>query len=131
MVLWAYTKALFLMFLPMVLGTFTVIYKYIFLSLTQFYLKLYSGAIKFASFELSKIFVEARTPIKFHPAVQFACAAGAMLACSVVLVPGEVLKTKLQGGVVTSLFGGIKQIIKSEGVGGLFAGYFATLVRYK
>lgn len=88
-----------------------------------------SGAIKFATFELSKVFVERRTPIKYHPAVQFLCAAGAMLACSVVLVPGEVLKTKLQGGVVSSLLGGVKQILKEEGFGGLFAGYVATLVR--
>ena len=61
----------------------------------------YSGAIKFATFELSKVFVEARTPIKFHPIAQFICAAGAMLACSVVLVPGEVLKTRLQAGLVS------------------------------
>ena len=37
-----------------------------------------SGAIKFAAFELSKIFVEARIPIKYHPLAQFVCAAGAM-----------------------------------------------------
>ena len=45
-----------------------------------------------------------------------------MLACSVVLVPGEVLKTKLQGGVIASLFGGITQIFKAEGIAGLYAG---------
>lgn len=60
----------------------------------------FSGAVKFATFELSKVFVEARIPLKFHPVAQFACAAGAMLACSVFLVPGEVLKTRLQAGVV-------------------------------
>ena len=65
------------------------------------YTYIYSGAIKFATFELSKVFVEARTPIKFHPIAQFICAAGAMLACSVVLVPGEVLKTRLQAGMVS------------------------------
>lgn len=47
-----------------------------------------------------------------------------MLACSVVLVPGEVLKTKLQGGVISSLLGGISQILKSEGIAGLYAGKY-------
>ena len=82
----------------------------------------FSGAIKFATFELSKVFVEARTNPSFHPTAQFLCAAGAMLACSVVLVPGEVLKTKLQGGVIASLFGGITQIFNTEGIAGLYAG---------
>ena len=59
-----------------------------------------SGAIKFASFEISKVFVEARVPSKYHYLTQFACAAMAMLACSVVMVPGEVLKTRMQAGVV-------------------------------
>jgi hypothetical protein len=78
-----------------------------------------SGAIKFAVFEVSRSFAQARTPVQYHPAVQFVCAAGAMLACSIVLVPGEVIKTKLQGGVISSMVGGIQQILKSEGVGGL------------
>lgn len=88
-----------------------------------------SGAIKFATFELSKIFVEARLPSKYHPVTQFVCAAGAMIACSFVMVPGEVLKTRLQAGVVKNLGDGIVQTLKQEGIGGLFAGYYATLVR--
>lgn len=88
-----------------------------------------SGAIKFASFELSKIFVEARVPLKFHPLMQFVCAAGAMLACSVVLVPGEVIKTRLQTGMVTSVLQGITQTLQQDGIGGLFAGYYATMLR--
>jgi len=88
-----------------------------------------SGAIKFAAFELSKIFVEARVPVKFHPQMQFVCAAGAMLACSLVLVPGEVIKTRLQTGMVSSLIQGITQAIKQDGIAGLFAGYYATMLR--
>lgn len=88
-----------------------------------------SGAIKFATFEVSKRFLEVRLPAKFYSATQFVCAAGSMLACSFVLVPGEVLKTRLQTGMITSLFGGISQIVKAEGVKGLFAGYYALLVR--
>lgn len=88
-----------------------------------------SGAIKFAAFELSKIFVEARIPVKYHPLAQFVCAAGAMLACSVVLVPGEVIKTRLQTGMVSSVIQGITDTIKQDGIGGLFAGYSATMIR--
>ena len=88
-----------------------------------------SGAIKFAAFELSKIFVEARVPVSYHPLSQFLCAAGAMLACSLVLVPGEVIQTRLQTGMVSSVFQGISQTIKQDGIGGLFAGYAATMLR--
>mmetsp|Transcript_106896 Transcript_106896/g.300563 ORF Transcript_106896/g.300563 Transcript_106896/m.300563 type:complete len:342 (+) Transcript_106896:1-1026(+) len=88
-----------------------------------------SGAVKFATFEASKTYLERRLPPKYHPAVQFLCAAGAMLACSVILVPGEVLKCKIQAGGATSLGGAISSILKTEGIKGLFAGYYATLVR--
>lgn len=88
-----------------------------------------SGAIKFASFEISKIFVQARVPLRFHPLTQFICAAGAMIACSVVMIPGEVIKTRMQAGMATSLFDGIARTLRDEGIGGLFAGYYATLVR--
>ena len=57
-----------------------------------------SGAIKFASFEVSKVFLEKRLPLKFHPAIQFVCAGAAMIACSFVMVPGEVIKTRMQAG---------------------------------
>lgn len=60
-----------------------------------------SGAIKFATFELSKQFLERRLPSKYHPLIQFFCAATAMLACSIVLVPGEVVKTRMQAGAVS------------------------------
>jgi hypothetical protein len=45
--------------------------------------------------------VEERVPAKYHPYTKFLCAAGAYIACSVALVPGEVLKTGLQAGVVS------------------------------
>lgn len=88
-----------------------------------------SGAVKFATFEASKKFLEARVPEKYHSITNFVCAAGAMIACSFILVPGEVLKTRLQAGAALSLGGTIAQILKSEGIRGLYAGYYATLVR--
>lgn len=88
-----------------------------------------SGAIKFATFELSKVYIEERTPKQWHRWTNFACAAGAMLACSFVLVPGEVLKTRLQAGGKNSLLGVIGSIFQQEGLFGFFAGYGATLLR--
>ena len=86
-------------------------------------------AIKFATFEISKLFCEKNLPLKYHSMAQFACAAGAFLACSIVLVPGEVLKVRMQAGTVTSLSMGIKSIFKQDGLSGFFAGYGATLLR--
>jgi hypothetical protein len=60
-----------------------------------------SGAVKFATFELSRRYTEKKLPAKYHPIARFLCAALAMLICSVVLVPGEVLKTRLQAGAVS------------------------------
>ncbi len=59
-----------------------------------------SGAIKFAVFEVSKSFSEEKLDKKWHPLGRFVCAAGAMIACSIALVPGEVIKTRLQSGLV-------------------------------
>jgi solute carrier family 25 S-adenosylmethionine transporter 26 len=39
------------------------------------------------------------------------------------------MKTRMQAGTVTSLLGGVKDIFASEGIGGFFAGYSATLLR--
>jgi len=88
-----------------------------------------SGAIKFATFELSKQFLERRLPSKYHPLIQFFCAATAMLACSIVLVPGEVVKTRMQAGAVGSMASVVSQILKADGLPGLFIGYYATLIR--
>jgi solute carrier family 25 S-adenosylmethionine transporter 26 len=88
-----------------------------------------SGAIKFATFEVSKTWIEKRTPAKYHPLTNFLCAAGAILACSILLVPGEVLKTRLQAGAVKSIGEAISTTLATDGIGGFFAGYYATLVR--
>jgi hypothetical protein len=88
-----------------------------------------SGAVKFATFELSNKFIEKRTPATWHTWTRFACAAFAMLACSVVLIPGEVLKTRLQAGTSNSLGKIMKDIMAQDGFRGFFAGYAATILR--
>lgn len=88
-----------------------------------------SGSIKFAAYEMSKRFLEPRIPEKYHTLSNFVCAAGAYLACSVALVPGEVLKTRMQAGAAISLLQIIKNTWVEGGLGGFFVGYGATLLR--
>ena len=83
-----------------------------------------SGAVKFATFEVSKVFLEGKLPVKFHPSLQFIFAAGVMVACSFIMVPGEVIKIRLQAGLCNSMTEGIAQTLKLDGIGGLFAGTF-------
>lgn len=88
-----------------------------------------AGAIKFTTFELSRRLVERRVSEKYHSVARFLCAAMAMLACSVVLVPGEVIKTRLQGGAHGGMLHVARSIIAKEGIEGLYVGYKALLVR--
>ena len=70
-----------------------------------------SGAIKFGAFEVCKAYGEETMPTQYHPTVRFVAAAFAMFACSIILVPGEVIKTRLQSGKVSHR---IKQIDDSS-----------------
>lgn len=68
------------------------------------------------------MFLENKLPVQFHPSLQFICAAGAMIACSFIMVPGEVIKIRLQAGLCSTMTEGITQTLKQDGIGGLFAG---------
>jgi|SRR6056297_3352929 len=57
-----------------------------------------SGAIKFATYEWGKKLVAPVLPSALHAYSHFVCAAGAFLSCSVVMVPGELVKQRLQVG---------------------------------
>lgn len=59
-----------------------------------------SGAIKFATYEWGKKLVAPILPPALHAYSHFVCAAGAFISCSVVMVPGELLKQRLQVGRV-------------------------------
>ena len=89
-----------------------------------------SGAIKFAAFETLKKYIEDRTPKEWHRAMYFVSAAGAFVACSFVLVPGEVIKCRMQAAATSeSVSGIISSIWAKDGLKGFFAGYGATLLR--
>lgn len=89
-----------------------------------------AGAVKFAAFESFTQFALSLSGKESNgPAVDFACAALAFVCCSVVLVPGELMKQRLQAGLYPGLRAGIRTIVKTEGLGALYTGYRATLLR--
>jgi len=88
-----------------------------------------AGAIKFATYEMGKGFFKKNIFERWIPCSNFLCGAIAMIACSFVLVPGELLKQKLQSGMASSLLGGITSIFAAEGICGFFQGYGATMLR--
>lgn len=88
-----------------------------------------SGAVKFATYERAKAWCETHVAEGYVPAARFGCAALAFVACSVILVPGELLKQRLQAGMYPGLIVGVKTILRKEGPAAFFTGYGATLFR--
>lgn len=87
------------------------------------------GAIKFATFETIKHYCESNVDSSYHALTSFLSAAAAMLASSIILVPGEILKIRLQAGKIPSITAGLADIYRSSGFRGYYVGYTATLVR--
>lgn len=88
-----------------------------------------SGMVKFAAYETTKAWCEEHVQENLVPTARFVCAALAFVACSVILVPGELLKQRLQAGVYTGLGSGINTLLTKEGPRAMFTGYGATLFR--
>ena len=88
-----------------------------------------SSAVKFAVYEQLKQTASKKLPADYVPAARFACAGVAFLCCSIILVPGELLKIRIQNGVYPNIVAGVRTMIKAEGLKGCFTGYRATLLR--
>jgi len=88
-----------------------------------------AGALKFASYEYLKKVIKDKVPEEHYGKALYLAGAAAFLASSVVLVPGELLKQRLQMGQISSVRSGIPQILKSEGILGLYAGYSGVCLR--
>lgn len=88
-----------------------------------------AGAIKFAAYEAligtaNRHFSRVPQPLR-----DFGCAALAFVACSVVLMPGEVIKQRLQAGMHKSAGDAVRAALRDGGIRGLYAGYGSLLVR--
>mmetsp|Transcript_6146 Transcript_6146/g.9779 ORF Transcript_6146/g.9779 Transcript_6146/m.9779 type:complete len:234 (-) Transcript_6146:709-1410(-) len=79
-----------------------------------------AGSIKFATYEALKHWVDENVDEKRKGAALFAVAGLAFLASSVVLVPGELIKQRLQMGQISSIAEGFSSIWKNEGFFGFF-----------
>lgn len=89
-----------------------------------------AGAIKFAAYEtLTQAIAKALPGVSESPLFECGCAALAFVTASVVLVPTEVLKQRLQAGVYTSLPKAITSVLRDEGARAFYTGYTATLLR--
>jgi len=88
-----------------------------------------AGAIKFATYEALKNWVNENVSEEYFGTAIFGCAALAFVSSSVVLVPGELIKQRIQMGQVSSVSNGISTIWKNEGFFGFFTGYSGVCLR--
>lgn len=88
-----------------------------------------AGAVKFATYEFLKRWVNDHVDEDRVGAALFGCAALAFVASSVVLVPGELIKQRLQMGQYASLKEAVSSIWTNEGLFGFYAGYSGVCLR--
>lgn len=87
-----------------------------------------SSSVYFGTYELGKGILTSigNCPRTLIPPV---AAAIGNLTSSAILVPKEVIKQRMQVGMVGSALDVFLQTVRTEGVGGLYAGYSAALLR--
>ena len=89
-----------------------------------------AGSIKFATYEAMKHWVNENVESEEkRGAALFVVAGLAFVASSVVLVPGELIKQRLQMGQISSVAEGFATIWKNEGIRGFFTGYSGVCLR--
>ena len=93
----------------------------------QFILAFPAGALQFAAYESAKE--------KFGNAgmsgalPEMLCGAAGALAASIIRVPQEVLKQRVQADIYPNAFKGLGMLLKADGPKGLYKGYTATISR--
>jgi solute carrier family 25 S-adenosylmethionine transporter 26 len=86
-----------------------------------------AGALQFAAFEFSKAKCAA---IGFqNNFAELLCGALGAMAASVIRVPQEVLKQRVQADIYPNALVGFQRLMASEGPRGLYKGYLATISR--
>jgi solute carrier family 25 S-adenosylmethionine transporter 26 len=87
------------------------------------------AALFFSTYETVKPLARSALGDDRPVAVQgFAASSGECMAC-LVRVPTEVVKQRMQAGQYTSLSGGARQLMSTEGIAGFYRGYFTTITR--
>lgn len=88
-----------------------------------------AGAIKLAVYETASQWARKRWPDGNQSTIELVSAAVAFVACSVVLIPSEVLKQRMQAGQFPTIGACIAGIWKQDKLRGFYTGYGATLMR--
>ena len=90
-----------------------------------------SGAIFFSTYEFAKRHLNRYLPEKFKGASGYICSIAGLMAASVVLVPGELIKQRLQTGQYGDLLQCLRLTTSASngGIRGLYTGFRATIVR--
>ena len=88
-----------------------------------------AGFFKFGTYELLKKWCAASLPAKLQAVAFYVCGGFAFLASSVALVPGELVKQRLQTGMYSGMWSGLRSLLAAEGVRGLYTGWGAVCLR--
>ncbi|GAQ79393.1 mitochondrial substrate carrier family protein [Klebsormidium nitens] len=88
-----------------------------------------ASAIFVAIYEPLKQHLLDRFPEQWSSAAQLLAAGAGATGASIVRVPTEVIKQRMQTGQFTSAAGAVKQILAKEGMKGMYAGYGSFLLR--
>jgi solute carrier family 25 S-adenosylmethionine transporter 26 len=93
----------------------------------QFFLAFPAGAIQFAAYEWAQEkFAEMQVTGAFSEVM---CGAFGALGASIIRVPQEVLKQRVQADIYPNCIKGFQMLMKADGPMGLYKGYFATISR--
>jgi len=93
----------------------------------QFFLAFPAGALQFASYEFCK--AKAAAVGVTGGLAEVLCGAAGALGASVIRVPQEVLKQRVQADIYPNAAVGLTRVLSEQGVGGLYKGYLATISR--
>jgi len=90
-------------------------------------------ALFFAAYEKTKHEASSRLDPNWQGLSPYLCASCAFITASILIVPGELVKVRMQTNPAGSLFNCIKEIVSTEGgkfdIRRLYTGYTATLFR--
>ncbi|CAM9541992.1 unnamed protein product, partial [Chrysoparadoxa australica] len=87
------------------------------------------AAVFFGAYDSLKTLLGEKTDEKWAPFVHSAAAAGADLTQSIVRVPFEVVKQRLQAGVDPTTLKAVSGVFKSQGLWGFYTGWGALALR--
>lgn len=80
-------------------------------------------------YEAMKQWINKNVSEEYYGLALFICAGAAFVASSVVLVPGELIKQRLQMGQYNTIGSAIKSIWDTKGITGFFTGYSGVCLR--